>query len=231
MNQLRDVIARVRSLVGDPDGDFATSDYLIPLINQALDESVNYLEGTCSPFITKMQDVPNIAAGTTTFIDLQAPGEVLAGLVNPFKIWFKQAGQPINTYCEAQQMDILPFIAPNANPTTRGTFWEWRSYAIYLTPLTYIADFCVRGEFRPAPLLKDDDYITVHPQMTPALAYATAALIGMERGNSGFVNTYGPRAENTLDDISAQLGRSTQGTTARAGRMNRGRRGFLTQAN
>jgi hypothetical protein len=105
--------------------------------------------------------------------------------------------------------------------------WEWRSYVVYITGLGFAADIRIRGEFRPAALVKDTDPIAIHPQMTVALAYATAALIGSERGNTGYVTNYGQQAQNTLDDVSATLVRQQQGTSSRVGRMSsRGRRGF-----
>lgn len=219
VNTLGDVKAEVRSLVGDPDGDFVTDAYVTPLINIVLKKAVNYLEGTCSPFITKVVDLTNIPAGYTTFVKEQKTGGPLAGLMNPLRIEYKQAGMPINQFCKAEGIDILPNISPDANPTTRGMFWELRSFIVYLTPLSYIADMRVRGEFRPAPLLQDDDVIAVHPMLSTALSFGTAALIGAERGNQSYVTNYKPEAESTLDDVAAQLVRQQQGVTARIGKV------------
>lgn len=211
---------RARSLVGDPDGDFCTDSYLLPLINQALDESINYLEGTCSPFIEEVRDAPGLAAGTTSLVAQQKNGGPLVGLMNPLFIEVKQAGQPDTQYREVVRADRLPNVNPNGQAPYETAFWEWRSYLVYLTPLSYPADFRVRGEFRPAPLLKDEDIITIHPLLVPALAYATATLVGMERGNQNFVQNYGPKSTSTLDDIAAELVRQQQGTSSRVGKMN-----------
>lgn len=226
INTFAEVKGEIRSLIGDPDGDFATDAYLTPLVNIVQKKAVNYLEGTCSPFITKIVDVPNIPAGYTSFIKEQKAGGTLVGLFNPLIIEFKQAGMPINTYCEAIKTNRLPNIAPDANPTTRGMYWEMRSFVLYLTPLTYIADFQVRGEFRPAPLLLDDDIIAVHPMLSTVLAFGTAALIGAERGNQSYVTNYQPQAEQILEDVASELVRQQQGPPTRLGKMNR-TRGFL----
>lgn len=231
VNTFGEVKAEIRALIGDPDGDFATDAYLTPLVNIVQKRAVNYLEGTCSPFIEQVIPVPAIAAGTTSFVAEQKAGGLLSGLFNPLVIEFKQAGQPINTFCEAVQTKRLPNIAPNANPTTRGTYWEWRSYVLYLTPLSYTADFQVRGDFRPPALTQDDDIITLHPLFSTALSFGTAALIGIERNNPNYTQNYTPQATEALDDVAAELIRSTQGTTTRVGRMTRNRRGWLTQAN
>lgn len=226
MNQLSDVKARARALVGDPDGDFCTDAYLTPLINQALDESVNYLEGSCSPFIESVIEAVNMPAGTTNFADVQKVGNKWAGLMNPLYLEAKQAGMPPTQYMQILRADKLPDVDPaqGVAPYARA-YWEWRSWIIFITPLNYAADFRIRGEFRPSPLLKDSDIIPIHPLFAGALAYQTAALIGMERGNQGYVQSYGPRAESTLDDIAAELVRQQQGTSSRLGRMN-GRSGL-----
>ena len=225
MNSLLDVKQRTRALVGDVDADFATDAYLLPLINQAYDDSINVLEGTCSPFITQLKVAPNVALGTSSLAELQKPGQPWEGLINPLDLEVKGVGLPETSYFMGTRKDILPNTsnyAPNQplnNWAGRFT-WEWRSYVVYVTPLGYAADFRMRGEFRPPALVKDTDPIAIHPQMVVALSYATAALIGAERGNAAYVQNYGQQATRTLDDVSATLVRQQQGTSSRVGRMN-----------
>jgi|SRR5882724_5109666 len=228
MNTLKDVKARTRALIGDPDADFSTDAYLVPLINQAYEQMINYLSNTCSPFMTKLVVVLGIPKGTTDLTEFQVTGKPLDGLMNPLGIEFKVAGQPENFYCPATRQDILPNITPTGNPPTRNMYWEWRSYLLYVTPLPYDSDLRVRGEFRPAPLLEDNNIIAIHPLMAGALAYATAALIGGERMNASYVQNWQQQATLTLDDISAELVRQQQGTSTRIGRMNQShrRRGY-----
>lgn len=220
---------RVRSLVGDPQGDFCSDAYLLPLVNQAYDASINYLESTCSPFITQLQVAATVPLGTSNLTELQKPDQPFFGLMNPLALEVKQAGQPELNYVFGRRYDILP-NSSNAAPATPamnfwGNFgWEWRSYVIYITPLSFASDIRIRGEFRPASLVKDTDIIAIHPQMTVALAFMTAALIGGERGNAGYAQNYGEQGEKTLDDISATLVRQQQGTSSRVGRMGRGNR-------
>jgi hypothetical protein len=220
---------RVRSLIGDPDADFATDSYLLPLINQAQDRALAYLEGTCSPFITQLQVATNVLAETSDLTELQKPDQPFFGLVNPLDLEAKPTGAPELRYFMGRRYDILPNsnYAPGGQPMNYwGRFgWEWRSYVIYLTPLSFNFDIRIRGEFRPPALVKDSDVITLHPQMVVALAFMTAALIGGERINASYVQNYGSEAEKALDDISATLVRQQQGTSSRVGRM--GRRGNL----
>jgi hypothetical protein len=150
-------------------------------------------------------------------------------LLNPLSIEIKQAGQPETSYCFLKRVDILPNssnvgINQPANIYWQGLYWEWRAYVVFLTTLPYPADLRVRGDFAPTALTQDKQIIAIHPLMANALAYATAALIGAERGNDKYVQNYGTQASNRLDDISAELVRQQQGTTSRLGRMD-GRRG------
>jgi hypothetical protein len=222
MNTVGDVIARVKSLVGDPDGDFVTPAYIYPLMNQAYDGAITYLAGTCSPFITQLQVAANVPLGTSSLAELQKPNQPFFGLVNPLDLEVKQAGQPETNYVMATRKDILPNSSNYApgQPLMNwfgSVCWEWRSYVVYITGLGFAADIRIRGEFRPAALAY-------------ALAFSTAALIGAERGNAGYVQNYGTQATNTLDDIAATLVRQQQGTSSRLGRVSGGgRRGFRGQ--
>ena len=225
MNDLREVKKRARALVGDPDGDFATDAYLLPLINQFYEQAIHKLEETCSPFITLLQVVPALPAGTTSLVAQQKPNQPLFGLINPLDIEYKQTGLPETNYIFAVERNILPNTSPTGSPQIRGMDWEYRSFVLYVTPLPYIADLRVRGEFRPPPLKNDDDIIVIHPLMGACLAYGAASLIGSERQNQNYKTDYGAEAQDMLDDIEAELVRQTQGTTSRVGRMNRGNRG------
>jgi hypothetical protein len=221
MNQLKDVKAKVRSLLGDPDGDWLTDAYLLPLINQAYEQQVNTLSATCSTYITAVRQIPAIPVGTIDLSEWQKdPKQPLYGMVNPLILEWKQAGQPDNYYVQAERVDVLPNITPATPTPVFCLYWEWRSYTVFVTPLNFPADFRMRGEFRPAPLLKDDDIVAVHPLMANSLAYATAALAASERGNATWVQTFTQQAVVTLDDIAGQLVRAQQGTTIRIGRAN-----------
>jgi hypothetical protein len=135
MNTVGDVKARVRSLIGDTDADFATDAYLLPLLNQSYDQALNYLCSTCSPFITQLQVATNIALGTSSMEELQKPGQPFYGLVNPLDIEIKQTGLSELSYVMGIRKDILPNSSnyavgqPLQNWTGRFC-WEWRSYVV-----------------------------------------------------------------------------------------------------
>jgi hypothetical protein len=236
VNQLFDVKKKARTLIGDPDGDFATDDYILPFINIAYENAVNYLANTCSPFMTEKRLLLNVPQGTTDFTNYQvAPatgaqaagqkGAPLLGLRKVLKIWWKVAGQPENCYCEADQVKDLPDITPGNYITGQRVYYEWIQYKLNVVPLSFNSDWRVKGEYAPPPLLKDEDVVQIYPSMTSALGFMTAALIGGERVNASYISSWSSQATLTLDDISADLGRGEQGTSQRVGRMGgRGRR-------
>lgn len=225
MDTLKDVKMRTRSLIGDPDADFATDAYIVPLINQAYDVGTHRLLNTCSPFIEKYVVIPNVAQGVTTLQAFQVTGGLLDGLMNPLEMQFKPAGFPDGDYRWAPEKMRLPNLSPVNAPPLGSLMWTWRAYILGLTPTPWPCDIRVLGEFKPSALQKDSDLIVLHPMMTAALSFATAGLIGSERQNQNYQQTYTPLAEATFDDIGAELVRQEQGTTSRLGRVNRSRPG------
>ena len=229
MDSLLDVKKRTRSLIGDPDGDFATDPYLLPLVNQTYDVATHRLLNTCSPFIEQYVVLPGVAQGTTSLQNFQDKGQPLFALVNPLEIEFKRAGAPDVAYRYSHPKRLLPHVAIGApvigvGPQA-GPQWTWRGYVLTFTPLPFACDLRILGEFKPAALVKDTDLVVIHPMMTAALAFGTAALIGAERQNQNYVQSYAPQAEALLDDISNELVRQEGGTTARLGRANSSRKG------
>lgn len=235
MGNLRDIKQGVRSLLEDPEGYIAPDGDLIQKVNIVYKSVINYLANFGSPNIEKQVPLLNVAAGTTTFTPQQVnqppsqragqTGSPLAGLLNPLLIEWKQAGQPENQYREARFVDeYLPHIVPGNYINGMGIFWTWRAWQIYITPLGFPADFMVTGEFKPAPLLKDEDVIAVHPAMDDYLTYATAALIGASRVNPSYIQTWTALADASRDDVAAWLVRKDQGGICRVGRMTGERR-------
>ena len=206
---------RVASLAGDPYLDWLTEEYFSGFCNQAYDQAIQYLEGTCSPYIEKVVVIPAVQVGVDE-TNLVPYGTTAAGgvvkqyplkqLVKPRVVDFKTPGSPSSHYKPVKEFSILPDSVQQ------------------VTPATY--DIRVRGDFKPAPLLKDDDLVEIHPNGGFALAFSIMALIGMERPNGGWVQNFGSQAQDAWDQIAADLIRQGQHLTFRIGSPNRsGNRG------
>jgi hypothetical protein len=223
VNELK---GRIAGLLSDPDQDSLTNAFLLPFINQAYEAEISTLKGTCSPFETKVITLPNLPIGTTDLTAQQrtAAGPLL-GLTNPLRLKWKPAGAPENQYQTIARVEDLPDllpIQPNGLGCSQASF-EWRSNVVFITPFGIAIDLQVKGEFNPPPLLKDDDWILVHPDMGHVLAFGAAALAAVERGNPEWVQSYGALETSALNRVADQLVREQQSTTFRAGRLN-GRR-------
>jgi hypothetical protein len=230
MNQLKDVKVKARALVGDPDGDWADDAYLMPFVGIAYEGAINYLANTCAPYITINRDIPNVPQGTTDLTSLQVQpatgaqaaglgGSPLLGLVTPLKLWFKQAGQPENNYMEAFERKNLSFVTPSNYVVGMNMQWEWRANKMFVTPLGFTADFLVKGDFIPPPLVEDDDVLQLDPLMANGMGFAVASLIGGERIAQSYRDGWASAAEQEWDNISARLVRKELSTTQRVGRI------------
>lgn len=208
-------------------GDFCTDEYLTPKINTAYGAQLTQLEADAdSSFDERLRDIPAVPLGTTNLGIYQAdqmPGGnqkgPLAGLITPITVEWKIQGQPDDCYVEAGRTGKLPNVSPAAPIAPYRMQWELREGIIYLTPLTYPADMRVRGEFALYPLVQDKDKLQVHPRMYIATAFATAAIIGAERNNQNWINSYKPEADAVLEDIENILIKAEQGTVTRIGRL------------
>jgi hypothetical protein len=227
VNTLKDVKAIARSVNGDPDSEWMTDAYLLPIINHCYRLQINYLSKTCSLFTERVSVVPSLPAGTSDLSSFQKdPAKGLYGLWEPYRfgIDWKQAGLTDNHYRRADKVIVLPDINP-ATPGPRfSMWWEWRGNILFITPMTFDVDLRVRGDFVPPPLLKDDDFITIHPMLGDTLAEEVAACSWRERGNLGQMQPYSLVYTAALDDIASELVRSMQGTPLRIGKYTERRR-------
>jgi hypothetical protein len=212
-----DVYGYVASLAGDPNRDWLEPEYFGPMCQVAYDTAIQYLEGTCSPYIERVVTVPAVPVGVdesdlvpySTSTGTAQKVYPLSGLMKPRFIDFKPAGTPNNQYKPATELSVLPDTPPQVRA---GSF-----------------DIRIRGDFKPRPLLDDDTIVELHPNAGHALAYSVMALIGAERPNQGWVDRFGSLAQNAWDEIAADLIRQQQHLTFRLGspnRMSQGRGGW-----
>jgi hypothetical protein len=215
---LATVKQRVRAIIGDLQVQWTTDTYLVPIINHVYELQILYLSDTCSPYIEKVAEVPNLTAGTTDLTPFQADvSQPLFGLFNPYQngVDAKMAGLPNTYYRQGQRFDKLPDVNPLAtNPLTQ-VGWEWRAWIMYITPTNQNIDLRVRGEFIPPPLLKDTDIVAVHPLLGPVLVEDSAACSMRERANPGQMQAYELGGTQGLNNVSNQLIRMQQGNTVR----------------
>lgn len=204
-----DVYRKVSGLCGDPFFDWLTPDYFSPLCETAYEWAIQYLKGTCSPYIRKRVLIPGVPLGgdesNLTPYNTATGGNTkvypLKQLMTPIKVEFRQSGLPTSQFREARECIELPNgIQP-------------------IQPQTY--DIRVWGDFLPMPLVNDDSVVEIHPNAGHALAFSIMALIGAERPNAAWVENYGVEGPKAWDEIASDLIRQQQHLPFRLGSPNR----------
>jgi len=222
MNTYKDVKATVRGLVGDERGEWANDAYLASKVNVAYALQVLALKNATGQNLEGVVLLPNVAAGTTTLYDLQAPGKPIAGLYTVLEIWAKPAGMPPNYYRQAGERrfpeHVAPPITPQGMPGTVLSYC-WLGNKLLITPPAEPVDIEVTGRFNPPPLVDDDNILVASPDIGPVTALKTASIAGVERSNPALLTEYKELAEIGLQNIAAELIRQKQGMGMRIGLM------------
>lgn len=232
-NTLGDVIARCRSLQGDPTGQWMTRQYIVPFINQAYEDIASQIKNASGKNLEAVIEVLNVAAGTSNLFPLQGPGDPttdpvvqpgpLLGLFDPIRIWVKTAGALPQYYTLAiGPRDTLPHTAPpGISPTNYAVriTWTWIGNMLMITPVAGNIDIQVYGRFNPPPLASDTDKLIIYPTMTAVTAYAASALTGVERTNPAITEGYTERATAMVDNIVADIIRQAQKNARRLAQL------------
>jgi hypothetical protein len=213
---LAQVKARVRNLLDDPQGSYLTDDFIVPLINEVYADANSQLASTQSSYDIAVVEVPGIQPGTPNMSGFQAAGGPIAHLAaQPLRIDWKVAGNDPSYYQLVTNYGVLPDLQPQQGMAG----WEYRANVIWLTPSSIAVDLRIRGEFGFPPLSQDDDVLLSHPRIGYVVAYGTAALIAVVRGNPGWTAAYTASATAGMDEIMEQLVRMEQGQVRRIGRQ------------
>jgi hypothetical protein len=235
VNTLLDVKKNVRSIVGDDDAEWTSDDYLLPKINFAYRTQTLYIKAGSGTNLERVVEVPaavdangnSTTQGLTSMAEFQQTGGLLEGLYEPLFVWWKIAGSPVQNYRECYEKKTLPFTTGQVTNYATRMYFTWRGSQLFVTPINTPIDILVDGRFNPPYLTKDEDVLVAHPDMETTLTPATLAIIGTESGNTGWQQMGAQQATDAADNIVAQIIRSKQGYTARAGSMSRcNRRGW-----
>lgn len=215
MQTAGDVLGQVTSLTGDMDHEYLEPDYFYPKLNTAYQNAINYLKGSCSPYIEKVIIIPGVPVGVDPS-DLvpynTATGGATAlypldGLMEPRYVDYKLPGTHANQFRPAKEFRIMPDSVQQ------------------VTAQTY--DIRVRGDFLPSPLVNESSRIELYPNCAHALAYSVMVLIGAEKPNEAWTEQFLPLAQSAWDLILADLVRQQQRLSFRLGAPNRqGRSGW-----
>jgi hypothetical protein len=210
--------------VEDPDGDYTTDAYLQGPLNLCYIELANKLR-LCNPdFDEYVVELPNVPAGTRDLSAYSTKGKPLEFLLDaPRRIEWKIPGQDPSFYrpAEGPLNKVREILAPGIAALDD---YAWTHLTIYLSLFSANLDLRVTGEFMLPPLTTNDQALLVGQSALPAMAYSIAHIIAMKRGNPGWIQQYGLKADENFDTLNIGMCKARQGKTERAGRMDRQRR-------
>ena len=209
--------SRIRALVDDPDATYATDGFLLPLINQKYEELYNRMLSTGAEFERRAVELFNVPSQTQDLSAYMLTGQPLELMVQPLTLDWKTTGLDSTNYRTAALVDKVKDVIPDQFIQN----WEWRAGIIYFTPCVLAVDLRIRGDFLFAPLTNDADVVAATRNFGHALAYGTAALTGLVRGNQAWVQAYTLLQDNALDDLMQYLARKDQAKVRRVGRISR----------
>ena len=225
MNTLLDVKLTVRSIVGDDAGEWTRDNYLVPKINYDYKTQTLAIKAASGSELERIVEIPDAAdpngnstsRGRTSCAPLQQPGQPLAGLYEPLLVWWKPKGMPDYYYRLFMERKTPQFYTLDAPSPVGLAYWSWIGGELILTPIGFPYDLLVDGRFNPPALVRNEDVLVSHPDMESCVTPATVAVIGIEAGNPGWLQAGQAQTANAVADIVAQIIRSKQGRTARAG--------------
>lgn len=216
------IFSTVRSLVEDPNGDYATQEYLQEPLTLCYTKLTNKLR-LCNPdFDEYTVEMPNVLAGTPDLSAFMAKSQPLEFLIEPISVEWKLPGQDPSLYQSAEKLNKIRNIAvPGISAID---CWMWQHLNLFLSLFNINLDIRIVGEFVLPPLTTGRDAVQIGLNALPAMAYSIATVIAMKRGNAQWVQQYSKEADDCFDDLNIGMCKARQGKTERVGRMDRQRR-------
>lgn len=219
MALLSDIIARVQSLLDDPDGTYIDDGYVTGFAQNVYDVLYNRMRLYGHQFSEIDVELPSVAAGTPDLSAFQATGKPLALMVQPRMIEWKLPGQDATYYAPADgPVDKVRDIVPGI---TALDSWAWLRRKIFLSRFSTALDLRVTGDFLFDPLTEGASPIEIEINANPVLAYMIAEEIAGARGNDKWLALYKRKGDDAFDDLNIAMVKAQQATTRRVGKINR----------
>lgn len=196
--KISQILPKIRSLVNDPQGQFVTADYVLPLVQLSLDLlTQEVLTNPNMETLCAIVVIPNVPAGTTSLQSYFAAGHPLELLTNIVSM----KERPSQGSRQEQDWIMMDesFDPPTINSSAFSRFYTFTpGVTILIPPADQIEDFRIFGKFQTVPLTSMDSPIP--PGINPILEFRTGALIAASRGNAQLkvdYNTWADRAQSS----------------------------------
>jgi hypothetical protein len=211
-----DLNQTIRTLVEDSDGNYATDNYLAPLVNLQYINMYNQIR-LYGPDVDEFTvELPAVAAGTPDLSSYSAQNKPLYNLLQPREIEWKLPGLDATHYYDAEgPLNKVRDIAP---PGIQALdCWSYNAFNIQLSLFSTALDLRIRGEFLFSPLTGGANKSQLGANILPALAFRVAKVIAQKRGNQQWITNYGAEAAAAEDAYSQGLVHARQGKIERVG--------------
>jgi hypothetical protein len=210
-----DIGRRTAALCDDPQQDWCTGDYVLPILNQIHDEVYDDLKSVNAPLSEKIA-VLTVTAGTVDLSAFQTRGKELENMMQPRWLDWKLTGDLDSAYLPIERVDKLQDIDPG---TTQGIKqYRFRAGGVYFTPSSI--DVKIRIEFEELWVAFSDGVAT--PEVNSVghiLARRTAAeIMGGSRGNEKAGEWHMRLYTRAVDQLLSNYVRTNQRTIRRVGR-------------
>jgi hypothetical protein len=174
-----DSILSIQGLVGDPNGDYATPEYVLGYMRTAQKGLINTLLSL--PTLGRavmLVDVPSIGAvGVRDLSALFLPGGLLELLEDPIQLWERDT----NSSNEDDWSEMSPTYVPSPrNPGSLNRVYTWTGSTLLVPGADQDLQLRVYGAFKPSPLVAVDSPMV--PGTDTCIEFKTAELICRVRG-------------------------------------------------
>ncbi|HEV7674380.1 MAG TPA: hypothetical protein VGQ12_07610 [Candidatus Angelobacter sp.] len=220
MALLSDIISRVQFMLDDPEGTGdGDPDYITGFAQNQYDRLYNKLRANGHNFDQVTIELPAVAAGIPDLGVYQAPGAVLALMVQPRMVEWKLPGQDASNYLEASgPLDKLPDIVAGIPQLSA---WAWIRRKLQVSRFSTALDLRVTGDFLFDPLTDGNSPIEIEITANPVLSYLMVRAVAKARGRRQLVVDYEEEEKETFDDLNIALTKANLSKNRRVGRMSR----------
>lgn len=194
--QVSQLVPIVQGFLDDPEGDFATLDYLLPKFQAAQNLMLTtMLENPNIGEIMGLVEVQNVPIGTQSLRDFGAMnlGQPLYTLKSVLALYEKIQGYGAEQYVRATPVFELPPVIPGQ----LNQLYAWIGQDIKLLGGTSALDIKILGTFEPQSLTSGDSALV--PGTAAILQHRVAEMVAIIRGNTALMQYHKMNADNAED--------------------------------
>lgn len=205
-------LPKIRSLVSDPQGQFVTESYALPLMQLALDLLTQDVLGNPNmDMLCAIVILPAVPLQTTSLATYFSAGQPLELLTNIISMKERASGG------SRQEQDWMlmneALDPPTIGQSAFNRFYTFTGSTILMPGADQATDLRIFGKFNTVPLTSGES--PMPPNISPIIEFRTGALIATARGNAALKNAYDTYADRAQSSYVANVIMEMQKTKTR----------------